>query len=577
MVKRLTCVVVAVVASEASAQGLMTVKGWGSNSSGQCNTPSDLTGVTQVACGNSHTYALKNDGSLVGWGYNDDGQINTPSNATGVTQVACGRYHTYALKNDGSLVGWGYNDDGQINTPSDATGVTQVACGWYHTYALKNDGTLVGWGRNYEGQINTPSNATGVTQVACGERHTYALKNDGTLVGWGYNDYRQINTPSNATSVTQVACGRYHTYALKNDGSLVGWGYNGYGQINTPSNATGVTQVACGWSHTYALKNDGTLVGWGNNGNGQINTPSNVTSVTQVACGYAHTVVLYDADCNNDGAIDSDQLAQGLLADVNSNWTPDVCEVARGWEEDCDLNSTIDSYQQQTNLTYAVQSAQLGPIGYTSPRSADLTAPPFTLTDPVLTVTAKGDFSLPSESITVYLNGRFVGQVFTDTGADKNDCRTSITRTITLGRAFFNEAINLSGGATGAVFEFVPTIAVSASQCPTGSWIQCRLEYMAAITGDCNANGLLDVCETRDFPETDANNNGIVDACEDYSLVFECAGDLDGSRAVDTGDMSLLLMNFGYAMPGDPNDMDGNGHIDTADASLMLLSFGPCQ
>ena len=41
--------------------------------------------------------------------------------------------------------------------------------------------------------------------------------------------------------------------------------------------------------------------------------------------------------------------------------------------------------------------------------------------------------------------------------------------------------------------------------------------------------------------------------------------------------MSLLLMNFGYAQPGDPNDLDGNGHIDTADASLLLLNFGPCQ
>ena len=51
MVKRLTFVVVAVLASEASAQGLMTVKGWGENSAGQCNTPSNVTGVTQVACG----------------------------------------------------------------------------------------------------------------------------------------------------------------------------------------------------------------------------------------------------------------------------------------------------------------------------------------------------------------------------------------------------------------------------------------------------------------------------------------------------------------------------------------------
>jgi alpha-tubulin suppressor-like RCC1 family protein len=586
MVKRLACVVVAVLASEASAQGLMTVKVWGSNYNGQMNTPPDLTGVTQVACGGAHTYALKNDGTIVGWGYNGNGEINTPTDLTRVVQVACGGFHTYALRNDNTIVGWGFNGFGETDTPISAIGVSQVACGLYYTYALKNDGTVVGWGNNVYGQINTPSNLTNVRQVACGDYHTYALKNDGTLVGWGRNNYGQTNTPDYLTGVAQIACGTWHTYALKIDGTLVGWGGytianssnpKPYGETKTPSNLTGVTQVACGGSHTYALRNDNSIVGWGNNSSGQINTPSNLTGITHIACGVYHTVVLYEPDCNNDGMIDGDQLEQGLLPDLNNNFYPDACDIARGFEEDCDLNGTIDSYQQQTNLNYAVQSAQLGPIGYTSPRRADLTAPPFTLSDPVLTVTAKGDFSLPSESITVYLNGRFVGQVFTDTSADKNDCRASITRTITLDRAFFNEAINLSGGATSAVFEFVPTIAVSASQCPTGSWIQCRLEYMAAITGDCNANGLLDVCETRDFPDADANQNGIVDACEDYSLVFECAGDLDGSRAVDTGDMSLLLMNFGYAMPGDPNDLDGNGHIDTADVSLMLLSFGPCQ
>ncbi|MGA1265861.1 MAG: hypothetical protein ACO32J_01635, partial [Phycisphaerales bacterium] len=54
---------------------------------------------------------------IVGWGYNGNGQINTPSNLTGVTQIACGYEHTYALKSDGTLVGWGWNGDGQINTP----------------------------------------------------------------------------------------------------------------------------------------------------------------------------------------------------------------------------------------------------------------------------------------------------------------------------------------------------------------------------------------------------------------------------------------------------------------------------
>ena len=69
MVKRLACVVAMVVASEASAQGLMTVKVWGSNYNGQMNTPPDLTGVTQVACGGAHTYerAIGLANASVGW------------------------------------------------------------------------------------------------------------------------------------------------------------------------------------------------------------------------------------------------------------------------------------------------------------------------------------------------------------------------------------------------------------------------------------------------------------------------------------------------------------------------------
>jgi hypothetical protein len=46
---------------------------------------------------------------------------------------------------------------------------------------------------------------------------------------------------------------------------------------------------------------------------------------------------------------------------------------------------------------------------------------------------------------------------------------------------------------------------------------------------------------------------------------------------VDPGDLSLLLLNFGLAMPGDPNDIDGSGIIDNADIGFMLLFFGPCN
>ena len=266
-----------------------------------------------------------------------------------------------------------------------------------------------------------------------------------------------------------------------------------------------------------------------------------------------------------------------VAVDLNNNGQPDSCDVVNGTDEDCDQNGVVDSYQQGLNALYAVESGQLGPIGYTSPRSADLAAPPYSLGDVLMRIEGFGDFSSASEYVTVYLNGRYVGKAFYNQWVGKNDCSWMMADSLILSRDFYNEAIGNGSSSTSAIFEFRPTIAVNANQCPTGSWIKVHLDYTAAVTEDCNANGLLDACETRDFPDTDANHNGIVDACEDYSLVFECAGDLDGSRAVDTGDMSLLLMNFGYAMPGDPNDLDANGHIDTADVSLLLLSFGPCQ
>ncbi|MBM4007814.1 MAG: hypothetical protein FJ292_09720, partial [Planctomycetes bacterium] len=542
---------------------------------GQTNTPADLANVSQVACGYAHTYALKNDGTLVGWGNNGSGQTDTPADLANVSQVACGSHHTYALKNDGTLVGWGDNWSGQTNTPADLANVSQVACDYAHTYALKNDGTLVGWGWNGNGQTNTPSAATNVTQIACGYAHTYALKNDGTLVGWGYNGSGQTNTPADLANVTQVACGGAHTYALKNDGTLVGWGYNGSGQTNTPADLANVKQVACGWGYTYALKNDGTLVGWGDNWSGQTNTPADLANVSQVACGDSHTYAIFESDCDADGTLDSTAVAAGSVPDLNTNLIPDSCDVARGWEEDCNLNNIIDSYEQSLNQTAAADSDVMPRIGFGHAQQWVYASPSLSLNDPVLTIRAYGDFSAPGETLTVTLNGRFVGTFFA-TGTDKNDCRGSITRTITLPRDFYNECVAAPGGASDAIFDFTTSVAVNADQCPSSSWVRAQIAYTAAVAGDCNANSLLDVCEIELDPSLDANTDGVIDACQGMGVVFLCPGDLDRGGSVDNADLSLLLMSFGAAMPGDPADLDQSGQIDTADLSLILLSFGDC-
>jgi hypothetical protein len=59
-------------------------------------------------------------------------------------------------------------------------------------------------------------------------------------------------------------------------------------------------------------------------------------------------------------------------------------------------------------------------------------------------------------------------------------------------------------------------------------------------------------------------------------LAAACFGDLDGSGEVDSGDVSLCLLDTGPC-PGCQADLDGSGEVDSGDVSLCLLSTGPCQ
>src|SRR5205809_653763 len=97
---------------------------WGCGiSHGQCNVPSDLTGVTAIAAGYAHSLALKGDGTVVAWGCGDvtnDGQCNVPSDLSGVTAISAGASHSLALKGDGTVVAWGCGaggDSGQCDVP----------------------------------------------------------------------------------------------------------------------------------------------------------------------------------------------------------------------------------------------------------------------------------------------------------------------------------------------------------------------------------------------------------------------------------------------------------------------------
>jgi Regulator of chromosome condensation (RCC1) repeat len=568
---------------------------WGNNDRGQTTVPSYIDTVSRVALGESHTLIVASDGFVTGWGNNDQGQLNAPFNLGTCTEIAAGSYHSLAIRTNGTVRAWGWNAWQQTNVPSDLGTCTQVAAGEYHSLALRSDGVVRAWGEQSPWMPGLPD---------CGQTDINGVTNASTIAAASRSSHALVGNPATSSTLRGCTqCGQSLPYydagyrglaatsqqviGVTLDGRLRGTGRVGPWQCGTMSDwqfpagigrcVTVAGREIGGTSVFIAIQDDDC------DSNGFADADDIIagrgldlnTNARLDSCEIADGV---ERDCNGDGRIDSYQIENDEVLDLNNNMAPDACDIAAGWEEDCDLNGVIDSVQQGQNVMFAVESQQVGPIGYTSPRSVELAAPPYTLGGVQLQVTAFGDFSSSSEYLKLYLNGRWVGEVLTMTAdwmAPKNDCSQPTRGWLYIPRDFFNETIK-SSGSTSAVFEVVPSIAVNANQCPTGSWVKVSLSYEAAITGDCNANGLLDVCEVRDFPEFDGNSNGIIDACENYTLVFECPGDLDGSGDVTTGDISILLMNFGLAMPGDPNDIDASGTIDTADISLLLLSFGDC-
>jgi alpha-tubulin suppressor-like RCC1 family protein len=354
---------------------------WGLGTSGQLGTNdvtnrstpvttfSGGTNWKQVSGGGNHTAAIKTDGTLWTWGYGASGQLGNASleitTSTPVTtfaggtdwkQVSVAESHTAAIKTDGTLWTWGRaifgplgnagitNRSTPVTTFAGGTNWKQVSAAGNFTAAIKTDGTLWTWGRGAQGQLGTndiTTRSTPVTtfaggtnwkQVSGGNNHTAAIKTDGTLWTWGSgfsgrlgtNDVTNRSTPvttfAGGTNWKQVSSGTSHTAAIKTDGTLWTWGYGSSGPLgtnDTTSRSTPVTtfaggsswkQVSAGNSHIAAIKTDGTLWTWGNGGYGQlgnatisdiltpVTTFAGGTNWKQVSGGFNHTAAIKSVD-----------------------------------------------------------------------------------------------------------------------------------------------------------------------------------------------------------------------------------------------------------------------------------------
>ncbi|GAA3345987.1 hypothetical protein GCM10020358_55240 [Amorphoplanes nipponensis] len=220
------------LALEYAAMGLV-VYCWGGNDEGQLgdgsfadrSRPAQVTAdAAQVVTGAEHTCVLSIELTVSCWGRNDAGQLgigtlgtseSNPQPVPGLTDVvdlAAGDDHTCALRQNGDLWCWGSDADGRLGdgggagapapSPVRVRGgpYTEVSAGGRHTCALDRRAAASCWGAGDRGQLGRAGDPSAPGRVGhrayaglrAGGDSTCGITGGGAAYCWGANDDGQL-------------------------------------------------------------------------------------------------------------------------------------------------------------------------------------------------------------------------------------------------------------------------------------------------------------------------------------------------------------------------------------------------
>lgn len=188
-----------------------SIVAWGRNDQGQLDVPEPNEGWTAVAAGGysgltnlGWSVGIRGD-SLVAWGYPTYTQVPQPN--SGFVSVVANETHTLALRRDGSIAAFGDGWAHQCEVPEPNEGFTAIAAGGLHLpYSLGvRDGEIIGWGIHPP----LPVDNWGFTAVAAGERWAFGVRDPTATVELELvAPPTLVATPNPFSMSTRIAGGR---------------------------------------------------------------------------------------------------------------------------------------------------------------------------------------------------------------------------------------------------------------------------------------------------------------------------------------------------------------------------------
>ncbi|KAG2485929.1 hypothetical protein HYH03_015373 [Edaphochlamys debaryana] len=272
--------------------------------------PPNLTNVTAIAAGQSHSLALRKNGRVVMWNQRLTGDNRTDylpnfitrANIKAISAAKGGGTFSMFLLSNGSVLEWPPRNYSEIYSGNFTTwivprphallmsgNVKAIAAGYEHCLALLKNGTVVAWGgkrgmteAGISAQfksVQVPAAAqANVTAIAAGMAHSLALLKNGTVVAWG----RLLGGFSGATcaaigcggappppggpngvpyaalsGVKAISAGKTTAVALLTGGRVFVWGQTSAGLVVTnipPEAQSGVVGIGSGSIWWMAIK-----------------------------------------------------------------------------------------------------------------------------------------------------------------------------------------------------------------------------------------------------------------------------------------------------------------------------------